>query len=92
MALLVPQVAIGSSQLGRYVYVVGAGNKVEQRLVTTGATDGDLVVISKGLAEGDSVIVGNLQKIGAEIYQTFLSQQLRRKVGPRASRQSVPNL
>ncbi len=64
-ALLVPQVAIGSSQLGKYVYVVGAGNKVEQRLVTTGATDGDLVVVSKGLSEGDSVIVGNLQKIGA---------------------------
>ena len=64
-ALLVPQVAIGSSQLGKFVYVVGAGNKVEQRLVTTGATDGDLVVVSKGLSEGDSVIVGNLQKIGA---------------------------
>ena len=41
-----------------------AVHKVEQRLVTTGATDGDLVVVSKGLAEGDSVIVGNLQKIG----------------------------
>jgi len=64
-ALLVPQVAIGSSQLGKFVYVVGAGSKVEQRLVTTGATDGDLVVVAKGLAEGDSVIVGNLQKIGA---------------------------
>ena len=64
-ALLVPQVAVGSSQLGKFVYVVGAGSKVEQRLVTTGAADGDLVVVAKGLAEGDSVIVGNLQKIGA---------------------------
>jgi multidrug efflux system membrane fusion protein len=64
-ALLVPQVAVGSSQLGKFVYVVGAGGKVEQRLVTTGATDGELVVVAKGLAEGDSVIVGNLQKIGA---------------------------
>ena len=39
-ALLVPQVAIGSSQLGKYVYVVGEGDKVEQRLVTLGPTRG----------------------------------------------------
>ena len=42
-ALLVPQTALGSSQLGKYVYVVGQENKAEQRLVTLGPTDGDLV-------------------------------------------------
>ena len=63
-ALLVPQTALGSSQLGKYVYVVGADNKAEQRLVTLGPTDGDLVAVMKGVTEGDQVITGNLQKIG----------------------------
>jgi multidrug efflux system membrane fusion protein len=62
-ALLVPQVAIGSSQLGKYVYVVGPDNKAEQKIVTLGPADGDLVSIN-GLAENDRVITGNLQKIG----------------------------
>ncbi|MBV9138530.1 MAG: efflux RND transporter periplasmic adaptor subunit, partial [Hyphomicrobiales bacterium] len=63
-ALIVPQAAIGSSQLGKYVYIVNPESKVEQRLVSLGPTDGEAVVIASGLAEGDSVITGNLQKIG----------------------------
>ena len=63
-ALLVPQVAVGSSQLGKYVYVVTHENTVDQRLVSLGTIDGDLVAITKGVAEGDRVITGNLQKIG----------------------------
>jgi multidrug efflux system membrane fusion protein len=62
--LMAPQVALGSSQLGKYLYVVGEGNKVDKRLVSLGPTDGDLVAIVAGVAEGDQVIVGNLQKIG----------------------------
>ena len=64
-ALLVPQVALGSSQLGRFVYVVGKDGKAEQRIVTPGANQGDLVVIDKGVAAGDQIIVGDLQKIAA---------------------------
>ena len=63
-ALMVPETALGSSQLGKYVYVVGDGNKVDLRLVSLGPTDGPLVSILKGVGEGDQVIVGNLQKIG----------------------------
>lgn len=62
-ALMVPQTALGSSQLGKYVYIANDG-KVDQRFVTLGATDGNLVVVNKGVREGDQVIVGNLQKIG----------------------------
>jgi membrane fusion protein, multidrug efflux system len=62
-ALLVPQTALGSSQLGKYVYVVGADNKAEQKIVSLGATDGDSVAVT-GLVETDQVITGNLQKIG----------------------------
>jgi multidrug efflux system membrane fusion protein len=63
-ALLVPQIALGSSQLGKYVYVIGEGNKVDQRIVSVGPTEGEFVTITKGVAEGDQIITGNLQKIG----------------------------
>ncbi|GAB2175542.1 efflux RND transporter periplasmic adaptor subunit [Dongia sp. agr-C8] len=63
-ALLVPQIALGSSQMGRFVYVIGAQGTVEQRFIETGALMGDKVVINKGLQAGDKVITGNLQKIG----------------------------
>jgi len=62
-AFMAPQTALGSNQMGKFVYVVGAGDKVEQRLLTLGPMDGDLVSVTKGLSEGDRVIVGNLQKI-----------------------------
>ena len=62
-ALLVPQIALGSSQLGKYVYVVGPDSKAEQKIVTLGPTEGDSVSVT-GLAENDRVITGNLQKIG----------------------------
>ena len=69
-ALLVPQIAVGSSQVGRFVYVVGNDHRAEQRLVTLGRTLGELVVVEKGVSEGESVIVGNLQKIrpGAPVF------------------------
>jgi multidrug efflux system membrane fusion protein len=63
-ALMVPQTALGSSQLGKYVYVVGEGNKVDQRLVSLGPAEGSLVAVMKGVSEGERVINGNLQKIG----------------------------
>ena len=63
-ALLVPQTALGSSQLGKYLYVVGKGDIAEQHLVSLGVTDGDLVAVVKGIGESDQVIAGNLQKIG----------------------------
>ena len=60
--LLVPQVALGSNQFDKYVYVVEHGKAV-QRIASIGATYGDLVVINKGVTAHDVVIVGNLQKI-----------------------------
>ncbi|RUY33196.1 efflux transporter periplasmic adaptor subunit, partial [Mesorhizobium sp. M7A.F.Ca.CA.002.07.1.1] len=48
----------------KYLYVVGKGNTVDQRLVSLGPTSGDQVAILSGVAEGDQVITGNLQKIG----------------------------
>ena len=62
-ALLVPQTAVGASQIGRTLMVVGEGGKAEQRVVKLGDTYGDMVVVTDGLKAGDQVITGQLQKL-----------------------------
>jgi multidrug efflux system membrane fusion protein len=74
-ALMAPMAALGSSQTGKFVYVVGEGERAEQRPLTLGATDGEFVSVVKGLKEGERVIVGNLQKIGPGSPVKPLSQE-----------------
>ena len=59
-ALLVPDVALGSDQSGRYVLVVNSDNVVEQRKVQAGPIDGDLRVIESGLKADDRVVIAGL--------------------------------
>ncbi len=61
-ALLVPDVALGSDQSGRYVLVVNKDSVVEQRKVEPGLQVGDLRVIEKGLTKDDRVIVGGIMR------------------------------
>jgi RND family efflux transporter MFP subunit len=59
-ALLVPDVALGSDQSGRYVLVVNGDNVVEQRKVRTGPLEGDLRVIDSGLKADDRIVIAGL--------------------------------
>ena len=59
-ALLVPDVALGSDQAGRYVLVVNGENVVEQRKVETGPVEGELRVIESGLKPDDRVVIAGL--------------------------------
>jgi RND family efflux transporter MFP subunit len=59
-ALLVPDVALGSDQAGRYVLVVNGDNVVEQRKVGVGPAEGDLRVIDSGLKPDDRVVIAGL--------------------------------
>jgi RND family efflux transporter MFP subunit len=59
-ALLVPDVALGSDQAGRYVLVVNGENVVEQRKVQTGPLEGELRVIESGLKSDDRVVTAGL--------------------------------
>jgi multidrug efflux pump subunit AcrA (membrane-fusion protein) len=59
-ALLVPNVALGSDQAGRYLLVVNGQNIVEQRKVIIGQLEGDLRVIESGLKPDDRVVVAGL--------------------------------
>jgi RND family efflux transporter MFP subunit len=61
-ALLVPDVALGSDQSGRYVLVVNAKDEVEQRKVEPGELVGDLRVIDKGLKPDDRVVIGGVMR------------------------------
>lgn len=61
--MLVPEKAIGTSQRGPYVLVVGADNKVEQRDIEAAedAEDGARIV-SKGLKPDERIVVGGIQR------------------------------
>ncbi len=60
--ILVDDVAIGTSQLGEYVLVLGKDNIIEQRQVKIGQLDGRLRVIESGLAPEDWVVIDGLQR------------------------------
>ena len=56
-AVLVPANAPQMSAAGSYVYVIGPDMTAEQRTVSLGQRQGDLVVIEKGVAAGEKVVV-----------------------------------
>jgi RND family efflux transporter MFP subunit len=59
--LLVPEVAIGSDQGGRYVLALNADNVVEQRRVQLGQTFGQMRAIESGLKPDERVVVAGIQ-------------------------------
>jgi RND family efflux transporter MFP subunit len=84
-ALVIPETALGTDLGGKYVYVVGEGNIVEQRYLTLGLTQGDGTVhVREGLTPEDTVIVNGIMfarpglpvtPLTAEQFQAMLQQQ-----------------
>lgn len=64
---LLPQRAVMTSDLGRYVYVIDERNAVAVRPVTVGEWIGKDWVILDGLQTGDRVAVDNLIRLGPEM-------------------------
>ncbi|MGN6573915.1 MAG: efflux RND transporter periplasmic adaptor subunit [Pseudolabrys sp.] len=64
-ALLVPDVAIGSEQVRKFVLVVDSDGAAQQKYVTLGQLVGDLRVIKDGIAPTDRVIVNGIAKVRA---------------------------
>ena len=64
-AILVPQRAVTELQGIYNVAVVGSGDTVEIRMVTTAERIGTLWVIDSGLKAGDRIVVEGLQKVRA---------------------------
>jgi RND family efflux transporter MFP subunit len=61
-ALLTRNDAIGTSQEGSYVLVVGADNVVQRKIVKLGQRQGQLVIIESGLDPGDWVVIEGIQQ------------------------------
>ncbi|MGH7923551.1 MAG: efflux RND transporter periplasmic adaptor subunit, partial [Candidatus Binatus sp.] len=61
-ALLTRNDAIGTSQEGSYVLVVGADNVVQRKIVKTGQRQGQLRIIESGLDPGDWVVTEGVQR------------------------------
>ena len=62
-ALLINDTAIGTDQNRKYVYVVGAENKAEYRVVTLGPLVDGLRVARSGLKPGERIVVNGLQRV-----------------------------
>jgi len=63
-ALLLPDAAIGTEQIRKFVLVVGDDNTAVQRYVTLGPlSDDNLRIIKDGIKAGDRVIVNGLMRV-----------------------------
>jgi RND family efflux transporter MFP subunit len=61
-ALVVPDAAIGSEQVRKFVFVVDGDNTVKQKYLTLGTLQGNLRVVKSGLDADDRVIVNGLMR------------------------------
>ena len=63
-ALLVSELAVGTDQSKRFVYVVDKDHKVAYREVTLGGTANGLRIVTSGLKDGERIIVSGIQHVG----------------------------
>jgi RND family efflux transporter MFP subunit len=78
--LLIPDDAITTQQSDQIVYVIGHGNRIEQRKVSTGPLVDGLRAIRSGIKPGDDVVI-----LGVELVKTGMI------VTPRAGRIVPPH-
>jgi multidrug efflux system membrane fusion protein len=62
-ALMIPDAAIGTEQVRKFVYVLDRDNVARQRFVTLGQVVDDLRVIKDGLSADDRVVVNGLMRV-----------------------------
>jgi RND family efflux transporter MFP subunit len=71
-SLLIPDVAVGSDQGRKFVYIVNPTNMIETRMITTDRQHGTLRAVVAGLTPEDRVVVNGLMMIrpGAKVEVT----------------------
>lgn len=74
-ALLVPDAAIGTEQIRKFVYVVDGENTVRQKYIELGSLQGRLRVVRSGLDPEDRVIVNGLMRARAGAKVTPLTEE-----------------
>jgi RND family efflux transporter MFP subunit len=65
-ALMVPQRAVVTAAGLTKLFVIENGSAIE-RIVKTGASDGDMIEITEGVKEGESVALSNQDKLGTGV-------------------------
>ena len=83
-ALLVPDNAIGSEQIRKYVLVVDGENIARNKYVTLGQLVGNMRVIKDGLSADDRVVVNGLMRARAGSKVTPQEQGAPASPGPQA--------
>lgn len=77
--LMVPMVAVGEDQEGRFVYVVERGGKsggiVHRRGVTVGEVTADGLKITSGLGTGEQVVTAGLSRLSEGLEVTLLEEK-----------------
>jgi multidrug efflux system membrane fusion protein len=61
--LLISERAIGTDQDKKFVFVVGADNKIAYRQITLGDTSEGMRIVEAGLAAGDRIVTNGLQRV-----------------------------
>jgi multidrug efflux system membrane fusion protein len=59
----VPNAAVQHGAPGAFVYLVGQDGTVQVRPITTGAVDGEMASVEKGLVPGDQVVVDGTDRL-----------------------------
>lgn len=71
---IIPQAAVLEDRDGRYVLLVDAQNRVEQRRIATGPAVGHSWAVTSGLQAGETIIVQGIQKVRpGQTVQTTIS-------------------
>jgi multidrug efflux system membrane fusion protein len=87
-AIIVPSAAVQRSPTSAFVYVVKSDNKVELRNVETGPSEAEQTVVTKGLNDGEIVVVEGVDKLQTDALVSFMSSS--EKKGDHASGDAKP--
>jgi multidrug efflux system membrane fusion protein len=66
-AVTVPPAAVQHGPQGLYAWIVNADNKAEQRSIEATAVNGDVTIVTKGIAAGERVVVNGQYRLQAGI-------------------------
>lgn len=61
----IPRASVLADRQGRYVYVIGPGNKAEERRIQLGQSSTTLAAVTSGLKVGEQVVAEGLQRVRA---------------------------
>jgi membrane fusion protein, multidrug efflux system len=62
-ALVIPLAALQRGQPGSFVYVVRPDNSIELRVIEPGPSEGDSLIVDKGLQPGERVVIDGVDRL-----------------------------